>query len=493
MRWYEWVALLGSLSSALLLVRTAWSAMHLSRVGGRARARTRILLGLILLLLFVSMTLLSGLIIHSGSPEYPLFSTLVLACCVFVWIIVRDQAQLEQLVAHRTSELTIANARLQSLLDNLPAGVVFARAPSGEPLLINRSAVEMLGITSRGMQVNGGDAAGTVNPLVVAHNGPLFIRPSGEPFPYHDLPLAQTLRTGLPHSVDNLLLLGHGQERRRLLMTATPVRDEGGAMTSAICVFQDITERERLQQMRDSLTHIIVHDLRNPLHAIAGYLELMAESGMIARGKDAQEYFRHVRTNCQNLVNMTTALLDISKMEAGELHLNLRDWRLREIWTEVDAEVTSLARLKRLDLLVKIPPRLSPVRADRSMLRRVLVNLVTNAICFAPVDSTIAIAARREGDFERISVTDGGPGIAGEFHELIFQKSGRIDTGAKGTYFSTGLGLAFCKMAVELQGGAIGVESEVGQGSTFWFTLPVSRDEDEGDVKGERGGEKGEE
>src|SRR5205823_5393285 len=100
------------------------------------------------------------------------------------------------------------------------------------------------------------------------------------------------------------------------------------------------------EALRDSLIHIIVHDLRNPMHAIAGYLELLAESGYISRDPAAQEYFRHARTNCQNLVNMTTALLDLSKMEGGELRLAVGHLPLPEVWSEVDAEIASLARLK---------------------------------------------------------------------------------------------------------------------------------------------------
>src|SRR5262249_39075839 len=157
----------------------------------------------------------------------------------------------------------------------------------------------------------------------------------------------------------------------------------------------------------------------------------------------------------------------------------LREVRLQDVWLEVDAEIGSLARLKGLTLAVRITPRLPPMRADRSMLRRVMVNLLTNAICFAPVDSTISVIARREEGFERVAIADQGPGIAPEYHDLIFRKSGRVETGAKGTYFSTGLGLAFCKTAMELQGGSIGLESAVGSGTTFWITVPVGREEEE--------------
>lgn len=461
MRFHDWVALFASFSSAALLINAACVCFRL-RLGRTNEPGARIFIGATLLLLFVSLTVAATQWLRGSSPDSLLVSALVLSCALLVSILIRNQGELENLVSRRTSELTTANARLQSLLDNLPAGVVFARAPSGEALMVNRRAVEMLG------------GAPDRTPFGVGNNGVNLCRPDGKPYPLKEMPLARTLATGQPCMVDDVIVQRPDQQRVQLMMAATPVLDETGQMTSAICVFQDISEREKLQALRDSLTHIIVHDLRNPMHAIAGYLELMSDSGYIARNRDAQECFRHVRTNCQNLVNMTTALLDLSRMEAGELRLNLREWRLRDVWMEADAEVSGLARLKDVRVAVRIPPRLATIEADRSMLRRVLVNLLTNAICFAPIGSTITISARRESEFVRVAVTDEGPGIHPDYHELIFQKSGRIETGAKGTLFSTGLGLAFCKMAAEMQGGAIGLESDVGHGSTFWFTLPAS-------------------
>jgi two-component system phosphate regulon sensor histidine kinase PhoR len=461
---YNWIAIITSGGSAVLLVRTGWTVYALSRRGkGLTPVQGRLFLGLTLLLLFVVFSVTSNLVRRgSGSPEFLLVSVLVLSCCLSVAIVIQHHGRLEALVERRTSELITANVRLQSLLDNMPAGVVFARAPFGEPLLVNRKATEMLGVpTGEPDRPLPADAA-------------VFRRRDGEAYPIGDLPLSRTLRTGEPTSADDLVIQRPGQERMKIFMTASPVLDENGMMTSAICVFQDVSERERLQELRESLMHIIVHDLRNPMHAIAGYLELLAESGYVARHPDAQEYFRHVRTNCQSLVNMTTALLDLSRMEAGQIQLNIKELQLRDVWVEAEAETASLARLKGLKVSVRIPPRLTAVSADRSMLRRVLVNLMTNAICFAPLESKITVSARREGDIERVAIGDQGPGIAPEFHELIFKKSGRVESGAKATYFSTGLGLAFCKMAVELQGGTIGLESEVGRGSTFWFTVPVA-------------------
>ena len=467
MRLLDWIAIIISLVSAAVLVRTGWTVSRLShRARGLTPGQGRLFLGLTILLLFVSLMVTFTLLKRqSATPEHLLMSVLVLSCCLLVAIVVAHHERLENLVHRRTAELTTANTRLHSLLDNMPAGVVFARAPSGEPLLVNRRATELLGLSP--------DDAGKP---ITAGGFPLR-RADGSPYPTEETPLTRTLRTGEPSSRDDLFVIGPGQERLKLVMTASPVRDDSGVMTSAICVFHDVSERERLEALRDSLTHIIVHDLRNPLHAIAGYLELLAESGHISRDPSAQDFFRHVRTNCQNLVNMTTALLDLSKMEAGEVRLATRELRMRDVWMEVDAEIASLARLKGLSIVANIPARLAPVVADRSMLRRVLVNLLTNAICFAPLETPITVAARREGRFERISVSDHGPGIAPEYHELIFRKSGRVETGAPGTFLSTGLGLAFCKMAVEMQGGTIGVESEVGRGSTFWFTLPVAERE----------------
>ncbi len=456
MRWHDGLALVATVGSVVLLARTAFVLLRL-RKARPSDPPVRISFGVTLVLLFVALAVSGTFVVTGTQADDLLTSALLLSCALFATILVRDQGRLEDLVEQRTQALTSANALLQNVLDNLPAGVLLARAPAGEIALVNRKATELFHAAP-------GDPAASLT----------LSRADGKPYRPDELPLARTLATGEPHGADDVAVPAPDHSLVRLLATAAPVRDETGEMTAAIGVFHDVSERERLRALRDSLTHIIVHDLRNPLHAIAGYLELMVESGYVAREGDALECLRHVRTNCQLLVNMTTALLDLSKMEAGEMRLVVREWDLAEVWAEAYSEIAALAQLKQLAVVDRIPDDLPPLCVDRSMLRRVLVNLLTNAICFAPIGSTITVAGEIEGEQVRVAVSDAGPGIQPEYRDIIFQKSGRVDGLSKGSYLSTGLGLAFCKMAVEVQGGRIGVESEVGQGSSFWFTVPLA-------------------
>ncbi len=127
-----------------------------------------------------------------------------------------------------------------------------------------------------------------------------------------------------------------------------------------------------------------------------------------------------------------------------------------------------------MTLDIDAPDGLPKARADSELLRRILVNIIGNAIKFSPEGGAIRVSVRAEHRSVRVMVTDQGPGIPAEYHDKIFDKFGQVESRQTGRKYSTGLGLAFCKMAVEAQGGRIGLDSEIGAGSTFWFTLPIA-------------------
>ena len=229
----------------------------------------------------------------------------------------------------------------------------------------------------------------------------------------------------------------------------------------------------RLEEMRQGLTQMIVHDLRNPLTAMAGFLDLLDRGGHVSKERTAQDALKVVQRGAQTLIDMTTAMLDAAKLEAGEMRLEVVDVGVEEVVAEVGAGMRSLLERRSLALATAIPPDLPQVRADRESLRRILVNIVSNAIAFSPPRASIMVSAHGEDPFVRISVADEGLGISPDDQGRIFDKVGALDSRGTGRKLSTGLRLAFCKMAVEAHGGRIGVESAPGRGSTFWFTLPA--------------------
>jgi signal transduction histidine kinase len=166
---------------------------------------------------------------------------------------------------------------------------------------------------------------------------------------------------------------------------------------------------------------------------------------------------------------MVNSLLDISRMEAGQLPLNLAECNVAEIISEVLGKLGPLKAKRRI--IVDMPESLR-VTADRNLIVRLIQNLTDNAFGFTPEDGQVCIGAQRQKDHIRVFVADNGLGIPSEYQERIFEKFGQVEARKNGRKYSTGLGLTFCKLAVEAHGGRIGVDSEVGKGSTFWFELP---------------------
>ncbi|MFZ2643878.1 MAG: hybrid sensor histidine kinase/response regulator [Verrucomicrobiia bacterium] len=224
-----------------------------------------------------------------------------------------------------------------------------------------------------------------------------------------------------------------------------------------------------LETLRDNLVHLVVHDLRSPLALMAGYVDLIKVK--IAAKLNASEvgYIDVIGKHTAKLLDMVTTLLDVSRMEAGEMPLNRQACDLAAVAKEVTDSHSVLVGRRQLSIESQSEPL--SVHADKDILQRVISNLIGNAIKFTPDGGHIRLTISRKDSMARVAVTDTGPGVPAEYHTRIFEKFGQVDKEAR--RHSTGLGLTFCKLAVEAHGGSIGIESEVGKGSTFWFALPL--------------------
>ena len=167
---------------------------------------------------------------------------------------------------------------------------------------------------------------------------------------------------------------------------------------------------------------------------------------------------------------MVSSLLDVSKMEAGEMKLNLTQCELLTIARDALSKVEPLKGDRQLMLSGADEP--VTVIADAELIARVFQNLLGNALKFTPDDGRVTVSIEPSADAVRVLVQDTGPGIPPQYRERIFEKFFQVENRANRQKYSTGLGLTFCKLAVEAHGGQVGVDSEEGRGSTFWFTLP---------------------
>ncbi|MGD2271774.1 MAG: ATP-binding protein [Desulfobacterales bacterium] len=214
------------------------------------------------------------------------------------------------------------------------------------------------------------------------------------------------------------------------------------------------------------------HELRTPLNAILGYTELIMDNIYGDVPEKIQEVLERVEKNGRHLLGLINAVLDLSKIEAGRLSLSLSDYSMQEVVQTVFTAVESLAAEKNLELKVSVSPDLASGRGDQQRIAQVLLNLVGNAIKFTEAGEVRVEVADSDGSF-LVSVSDTGPGLSEADQHKIFEEFQQADSSSTRKKGGTGLGLSIAKRIIEMHGGRIWVESQLGKGSTFWFTLPV--------------------
>ena len=241
------------------------------------------------------------------------------------------------------------------------------------------------------------------------------------------------------------------------------------------------SEKEQLEELlrlREELADMIIHDLRNPLSVLVGGLVMLENTLDAEPASDRLSPILDVMSrSAQRMQRLVDMLLDIARWERGELELNREPLNLGTLIAELMIEEGTLARAQGLELRSEVAEDLPPARVDRDVVQRVLVNLLDNSFKFTPQGGQVRVEAESEGDTIRLKVIDTGPGIPVEERRRIFEKFTQVK-GRPGTRRGTGLGLAFCQMAVEAHGGTIRVEDGPGGGgSCFVLTLPTSEDQ----------------
>jgi PAS domain S-box-containing protein len=266
-------------------------------------------------------------------------------------------------------------------------------------------------------------------------------------------------------------------------VSAALLRDYNGEVVGCVCLFKDITRRKQvealydqlrtLDQVKEDLTHMIVHDLRTPLTALIGGLQTIEMLGDL--NSEQRDFLGLSVDSGQTLLGMISDLLDISKMEEGSIQLDYGKVHVSELADRALQQIATLAKNKGTAIETRLERDLPLVPADEEKLRRILVNLLGNAVKFTPRHGTVTLIAERHDGNLLFRVCDSGEGIPKDAFDRIFEKFEQVESRKAGRKMSSGLGLTFCKMAVEAHGGRIWVESQVGRGSTFSFTIPLAR------------------
>jgi len=241
-------------------------------------------------------------------------------------------------------------------------------------------------------------------------------------------------------------------------------------------LFREIAQKSReleiASQHKSQFLANMSHELRTPLNAILGYTELIVDEIYGPVPEKIADVLVRVQKSGQHLLGLINDVLDLSKIEAGQLVLSPNEYSMQDAVQGVVSSVESLAAEKRLELRVDVPATLPVGYADERRIRQVLLNLVGNAIKFTDAGWVEIRVSDEEGQF-RVAVADTGPGIDAEHQQRIFEEFQQVDSSPTKTKGGTGLGLAIARRIVELHGGRIWVESTVGEGSTFCFSIPI--------------------
>ena len=248
--------------------------------------------------------------------------------------------------------------------------------------------------------------------------------------------------------------------------TITPVLDERGQVQHFIAVKQDISERKALESLRNDLTNMLVHDLRNPLGQAKMALSML--QGNDEQAADQQEFMDIAALGLSRMEGLVNDILGINRLESGQMVLEYTQISVRQLFDLVIAQQALRAKIQKVRLLSSLEADLPLLWVDANLIRRVLENLIVNALKFVPENGMVELSASLEGEFIRIRVRDSGPGFPAEMQAHLFEK---FVTGKASGGF--GLGLSFCQLAVKEHGGQIWGENAEGGGAIFSFTLPI--------------------
>ncbi|MDO8507788.1 MAG: ATP-binding protein [bacterium] len=296
-----------------------------------------------------------------------------------------------------------------------------------------------------------------------------------------DCPALAVWNTGENVVRDDMCYPGKGKTDIKLEGTYAPIKDMDGKVTGAICVFRDITKKKEVERMRSEFVSTASHELRTPITAMSGYIELALNDKVCKVDSKASEYLNKAFQTASAMSELIKNLLVVTKIEDRKLEYTVTNFSLKDLSEEVIDVFNKKATENGVELKYDSSPHLKvkgtvvsrslDVRADREQIREVLNNLVENAIKFT-TEGSVTISIEYDEDFAKVCVADTGVGISETGQKHLFEKFYQVDNSATRAVGGTGLGLYITRSIIEYFGGSIWVESEEGKGSSFFFTIP---------------------
>ena len=376
-----------------------------------------------------------------------------------------DTRELANVTTEARRRVEEAHADLLATLETTPAALLIVNL-DGSVRLRNRAATEVLGIEP-------------TNPELRRNYWARFKRVAkdGSVIPENQWVSARALRG---ETVSHHELEIHHPDGRiyPIIASGAPLKNDLGHVTGAVVAFQDISHLREVDRMKEEFVSIVSHELRTPLTSIRGSIQLvLGEPGSVP-DQEHRGLLQIALNNCERLVRIINDILDVSKIESGNLVLHKKPVHVADLVRQSIDVVSGAARNASVSLAARLPADLRPVMVDPDRIVQAIVNLLSNAVKFAPVRSTVTVAAAGTAQMVTITVSDEGEGIAPENLNRLFRKFQQVDGSSSRRKGGTGLGLAITKALVEQHGGRIYVDSELNKGTRFSLTLPVASAEE---------------
>jgi PAS domain S-box-containing protein len=376
-----------------------------------------------------------------------------------------DSRELASVTAESRRRVEAAHADLLATLETVPAALMIFNV-DGSVRLRNRAATEVMGIEPQ-------------NPELRRNYWDRFkrIAKDGSLIPRERWISTRALAGEL---VQNEELEIHHPDGRvfPILASGAPLRNELGHVAGAIVAFQDIARMREVDRMKDEFVSIVSHELRTPLTSIRGSVQLVLDDEKAVADEEHRTLLQIALNNCERLVRIINDILDVSKIESGNLVLRRKPVHMAELIRQAVDVVAGPAQQAAVTLEVSVPAGLRPVMVDPDRVVQALVNLLSNAVKFAPPKSTVTTSVTGSDHMVTVAVADQGEGIAPENLNRLFRKFQQVDSSSSRRKGGTGLGLAITKALVEQHGGRIFVDSELNKGTRFSFTLPTASAEE---------------
>ncbi|WP_347331048.1 response regulator [Marinimicrobium locisalis] len=377
---------------------------------------------------------------------------------------------LEQQVQARTLELANTSAMLSNILEASTEFAIIATDTEGTITLFNTGAENLLGYDSS-------DVIGVQSPALfhlpseVEERSVALSDAFGEAVSGFDVFVKNALRQGSETREWTYLTKQGGSIP--VMLTVTPIFDDADKLTGFLGVAEDITERKRIEKMKSEFIATVSHELRTPLTSVSGALGLVL-SGKLGEVPDkAKTLLATAQRNSERLGHLINDLLDIEKIATGKMNLDMKAQPLQPLLEQAVEENRAYGAERHIKLALNSEVSRQNVRVDDQRLKQVLANLLSNAIKFSPDGVTVTVEASSTDTDITVSVTDQGPGIPEDFHQKIFQRFAQADSSDTRQKGGTGLGLAITQQLVTRMGGTIDFETTAGEGTRFFFSLPL--------------------